>query len=159
MLPQMQRHKIRWLISITVLSEIPDTPSGLDDTAHLRLPCHDIYRPTKGAIAPSRHHIRQLCEFARKWQTQSDLLIHCSAGVSRSSAAALTVAACLHPGKIEEVTRRLRQALPHAEPNYRLIEIADRFLNLDGRLMNAVRQIGKGTLVDPAPPGCFSLGD
>ena len=73
------------------------------------------------------------------------MVIHCYAGVSRSTAAAFIAACALAPERPEiEIARALRAASPTASPNTRLIEIADRMLGRAGRMVAAVDAIGRG---------------
>ena len=57
------------------------------------------------------------------------MVIHCFAGVSRSTAAAFIAACALAPKRDEfDVARALRAASPTATPNARLVALADRAL-------------------------------
>jgi len=67
------------------------------------------------------------------------VLVHCEAGVSRSSATALIMYACwLGPGYEHEAMARVLAQRPIAAPNRRMVEIADRLLGREGRLMEAL---------------------
>ena len=67
--------------------------------------------------------------------TSGRVLIHCEAGVSRSTAAALIMYACwLGPGREHEAMMRVLAQRPIAMPNRRMVEIADRLLHRKGRL-------------------------
>jgi predicted protein tyrosine phosphatase len=67
-----------------------------------------------------------------------NLLIHCEAGISRSTATALIMYACwLGPGHEDEAMERLIAQRPYASPNRRMIALADKLLALDGRLLKA----------------------
>ena len=59
---------------------------GLTSDRHLELSFHDIVEPKAGLIAPDRHMMAAVIDFGRG--CQRPLLIHCWAGISRSSAAA-----------------------------------------------------------------------
>ena len=66
-------------------------------------------------------------------------------GVSRSTAAAYTVAAALAPKRDEvELAATLRRLSPSATPNIRIVTIADRLLGRDGRMVRAIESIGRG---------------
>jgi predicted protein tyrosine phosphatase len=68
------------------------------------------------------------------------VLVHCEAGVSRSSAAALIMYACwLGPGREREAMDRVLSQRPVAVPNRRMVEIADRLLDRGGRLLHVLR--------------------
>ncbi|HEX6717120.1 MAG TPA: dual specificity protein phosphatase family protein [Pyrinomonadaceae bacterium] len=63
------------------------------------------------------------------------VLIHCEAGISRSSAAALIMYACwLGPGREREAMSRVLAQRPIAMPNPRMVELADKLLDRNGRL-------------------------
>jgi len=70
--------------------------------------------------------------------------VHCYAGISRSTAAALAILCQFNPGRELEAAQALRRAAPHARPNHCIIAIADQIMGLDGRLEGAVEAIGPG---------------
>ena len=81
----------------------------------------------------------------RGWDRAEPMLIHCYAGVSRSTAAAFIAACALKPERDEfEVARALRAASPTATPNARLVALADAALGRDGRMSEAIAAIGRG---------------
>ena len=73
------------------------------------------------------------------------MVIHCWAGISRSTASAYIAASVLNP-ELDEVhlATRLRAASPSATPNPRLIALADTILDRKGRMMAAIADIGRG---------------
>lgn len=72
-------------------------------------------------------------------------MIHCWAGISRSTAAAYISASVLNPSlDEEELATRLRDAAPSATPNPRIIALADKLLNRDGRMIKSIAAIGRG---------------
>ena len=73
------------------------------------------------------------------------MLIHCFAGVSRSTAAAFITACALNPAREEaQIARAIRSASPTATPNARLVAVADAMLERDGRMSAAIAAIGQG---------------
>ena len=67
------------------------------------------------------------------------VLIHCEAGVSRSTAAALIMYACwLGPGREREAMHRVLKQRPIAFPNRRMVELADKLLDRGGRLVGVL---------------------
>ena len=131
------------LISLLAGDEFPDTPAGLDERHHLQLRFHDIDSEMEGFQPPERRHIDQIIAFGRAWDPTTPAIVHCFAGVSRSSAAALTLVAIHNPGQEAAAARLLRQCSPHAKPNRRMIAFADDALVLDGRLNQAVAAMGE----------------
>lgn len=120
-------------------------PAVLAEADHLHLIMHDIVDEIADMTPPSDDHVAALLAFARSWDREAPMLIHCFAGVSRSTAAAYTVAAALAPARDElELARALRKASPTATPNSRIIAIADRLLGREGRMSAAIETIGRG---------------
>ena len=73
------------------------------------------------------------------------MLIHCWAGISRSTAAAYTALCMLRPDSDEEaLARELRAASPSATPNRLIVSLADDILGRDGRMVKAIAGIGRG---------------
>src|SRR5262249_24646866 len=77
---------------VTLLSNdyMIDTPQGFTAARHLRLSMHDIADAGVPG-APAREHIDRLIAFGRGWDATAPMLVHCWAGVSRSTAAAFTL--------------------------------------------------------------------
>jgi predicted protein tyrosine phosphatase len=89
--------------------------------------------------------VRRLLDFASEWDRARPMVIHCYAGVSRSAAAAYIVAAALNPhGDEAELAAMLRWLSPSATPNSRLIAVADALLGREGRMIAAIKGIGRG---------------
>jgi predicted protein tyrosine phosphatase len=85
-----------------------------------------------------------LLAFLGRWQRASPLLIHCRAGIGRSTAAAF-IAACVHSPNVDEQTiaLNLRRASPLARPNQLLIELADAAIGGNGRMVRAIEETGR----------------
>jgi predicted protein tyrosine phosphatase len=79
-------------------------------------------------------------------------------GVSRSPAAALIAALAVHPEQDDVVlVRRLRASSPFVTPNARLVAIGDDLLGRQGRLVAAVKEIGRGADADGNAPFTLPL--
>ncbi|TIW69787.1 MAG: protein tyrosine phosphatase, partial [Mesorhizobium sp.] len=79
------------------------------------------------------------------WDRAKPLVVHCYAGISRSTASAYIIAAALAPKRDEvELAQTLRTLSPSATPNPRLIAVADALLGRDGRMIAAIEAIGRG---------------
>jgi predicted protein tyrosine phosphatase len=127
------------------------TPPGIGPDRHLRLAMNDICEPQDGLVLPCETHVDDLIRFALDWDRKAPLLIHCWAGISRSTAAAFISLCALNPGREELVlAQALRRASPTAYPNRRLVALADLALGRDGRMTHAIEQIGRGQLADEA---------
>lgn len=121
-------------------------PATIRAENHLVLSMHDIVEVQPDMTPPAVAHVESLLDFARSWDRARPLVIHCYAGISRSTAAAFIVAAALAPGRDEhELARALRRASPSATPNQRLVAIADDMLARAGRMKAAIGGIGRGS--------------
>jgi predicted protein tyrosine phosphatase len=117
---------------------------------------NDICEARDGLVVPHEDHVSELIQFALGWDQQAPLLIHCWAGISRSTAAAFISLCALNPKADEHaLARALRRASPTAYPNRRLVALADRVLSRRGRMNAAVEHIGRGQLAEEAQ--VFSL--
>jgi predicted protein tyrosine phosphatase len=112
---------------------------------HLRLTFHDVAAASPGLTAPGAHDMMQLLHFLRQWDRNEPLLIHCWAGISRSTAAGFITTCLLQPERDEEeLAWELRKASPSATPNPMLINLADEALGRDGKMRRAIAAIGRG---------------
>jgi predicted protein tyrosine phosphatase len=120
----------------------PESLSGFDINRRLRLRFHDVIEPQPGWIAPERWDIELLLAFSRDLAgaTEAHLLIHCHAGVSRSTAAATLVMAQTCPDRpVDEVLREVVRLRPRAWPNLRILELGDEILGRGGKIVEAAR--------------------
>ena len=114
-----------------------DLPAGYDNVAHkLRLLVADVVTE----LGATEEDVRQIIRLADGLRSGTGrVLIHCEAGVSRSSAAALIMYACwLGPGHEREAMERVLAQRPVAIPNRRMVELADRLLGRGGRLVEVL---------------------
>jgi predicted protein tyrosine phosphatase len=135
---------------------VVETPSLIKPGNHVRLHLDDISAPMPGYVAPNERHVADLIEFAQAWGGRGPVVIHCWAGISRSTAAALIALYALNPDVPEQlIAAQLREASPTAYPNRLLIRLADAALGRTGRMVEAVDSIGRGLVANEARP--FSL--
>ena len=122
-----------------------ERPVAIAPERHLYLAISDIVAPMPGQALPESSHLEDLVAFVRAWDRLEPMLIHCFAGVSRSTAAAFIAACALSPSRDEfEIARALRVASPTATPNARLIALGDGALGRRGRMIDAIAAIGRG---------------
>jgi len=127
----------------------PGTPfpalEGYNDERHLRLPIHDIEVETIGFDALCNRRMRAILDFVGAWRAEAPILIHCYAGISRSTATAYITACAQNPHcDEEEIALALRAASPSASPNRRFVSLADAELGRSGRMVRAIEKIGRG---------------
>ena len=133
----------RHVVTLLGIEDHVPLPKAVDPRDYLRLHMHDISEPVEGQVSPDAAHVEQLLQFARRWNRAAPMVIHCYAGISRSTAAAFTTVCALNPHRDEaEIALALRQASPTAMPNQRIVRLADQLLGRDGRMVAAVAGIG-----------------
>ena len=141
----------------------PDTPhrsfTGVAQDQHLKLTFHDVVQPLEGFTAPRSADAERLLRFLDQWDRASPMLIHCWAGISRSTAAAYT-AMCLYDPKAdeEELAFQLREASPSATPNRLIVSLVDAALGRQGRMMRAIEKIGRGEDAFEGTPFLIEIG-
>jgi predicted protein tyrosine phosphatase len=128
-------------------------PDHLVPAQHLVLGLDDISRPADGFVAPADEHVTRLIDFVRGWDRKQPLVVHCYAGISRSTAGAFVAACALNPRRNElAIAQALRRASATAAPNGLIVSLADRILGRDGRMVAAIDAIGRGTMAFEADP-------
>ncbi len=141
------------LITLLSPSEMIDTPAGVPADRHLRVAVNDIAEIVEGLVAPDMAMVERLLTFGRGWDRQAPLLIHCWAGISRSTATAFMVLCDHNPQASErEIATALRAASLHATPNRRLVALADERMGRDGRMTAAAAHIGQGEMAMESHP-------
>ena len=130
-----------------------ERPPTVDAANHLILGMDDITAPMDGYIIPCDEHVARLIEFARGWDRAKPMVVHCYAGISRSTAGAYVAACALNPARDElAIAQALRRASATATPNIRIVSLADRMLDRDGRMVAAIDSIGRGVMAFEADP-------
>jgi predicted protein tyrosine phosphatase len=127
----------------------PETPhrrfDGVEHDHHLQLTFNDISAAMDGMLSPGATDIQTLLAFVRDWDQASPILIHCWAGVSRSTAAAYIAQCALNPRRDEfEIAQALRDVSPSATPNRMMVSFADDLLGRNGKMSEAITSIGRG---------------
>ncbi len=140
---------------LTVMGNISKVmrPPTVLEANHLMISMDDITEPADGFVAPSGEHIDRVLEFVRRWDRATPLVVHCYAGISRSTASAFAAACALNPHRDElSIARQIRQASPSAYPNRLIVMHADRALGREGRMLRALEAIGPGDLTIEGRP-------
>jgi len=133
---------IKHIISICDPSEEP--PPGYTQVPHrLRLEFDDITTPLDDPedVLAAPADILKVIDFTQAMRSHGgDVLIHCFAGVSRSTAVAMIVyAVLLGVGKEDEALAYVLKARPQAVPNPWIVELADEALGRKGKLLQVVQ--------------------
>jgi predicted protein tyrosine phosphatase len=128
-------------------------PASIAPENHLMLDMDDINEHIEGYVVPAEAHVGDLLRFVRAWDRSAPLVVHCYAGISRSTAGAFVTACALNPRRDEMViARALRDASPTATPNLRIVSLADQILGRKGRMVMAVQAIGPGMAAYASEP-------
>jgi len=151
-----KQHQPQHMISLVEASTCVARPSIIPQAQHLFLGFNDITITQTGLTAPQTDHVEALLSFAADWWQHPagrPLLIHCWMGISRSTAAAFIIACACAPERSEqEIAAELRLIAPFATPNSRLVALADAVLNRQGRMVDAIAQIGRGAFAATGQP-------
>jgi len=108
----------------------------------LELRFDDVIDPRPGMATPEQDHVEALLAFGgdllEAGAGRAHLLVHCHAGVSRSTAAMTLLLAQARPDRTAaEAMAEVVRIRDKAWPNLRMIEIGDRLLGLGGELVAA----------------------
>src|SRR5262249_26305107 len=135
----------RHIVTLLRLVDRVQRPDHIAPENHLVLAVDDITMPMDGYTAPTHEHVKRLINFVFTWDRKAPMVMHCFAGISRSTAGAYVAACALNPARDEmQIAWDIRRASPTAQPNSRIVSIADRVLNRDGRMIQAIDAIGPG---------------
>jgi predicted protein tyrosine phosphatase len=129
------------------------TPQGLAPDQHLKLGVNDVVEAADGEVCADEALVRRIVEFGAGWDETRPMLVHCWAGISRSTATAFTLACERNPDVPEAlIAKALRAACHYAQPNRRIVALADDLLGRRGRMVDAVEAIGPGDVLAQGRP-------
>jgi predicted protein tyrosine phosphatase len=140
---------------LTVMANVNQVqrPDSVLPANHLKVQVDDITEPMDGFVAPSDSHVEQVLSFVRGWDRAAPLVVHCYAGISRSTASAFAAACALNPHRDEiSIARQIRAASPIAAPNRLIVSLADKALGRDGRMLRALDEMGPGSMLVEGRP-------
>jgi predicted protein tyrosine phosphatase len=140
---------------LTVMANVNQVqrPASVLPANHLRVQMDDITEQMDGFLAPNDAHIVQVLDFVRGWDRHAPLVVHCYAGISRSTASAFAAACMLNPQRDERViARQIRAASAVASPNRLIVTLADKALGRDGRMLRALDEMGPGNMMVEGRP-------
>ncbi|HEY3678327.1 MAG TPA: protein-tyrosine phosphatase family protein [Bradyrhizobium sp.] len=140
---------------LTVMARVDqvERPQSVLEANHLKVQFDDITEAMDGFVAPSEVHVEKVLNFVRGWDRRAPLVVHCYAGISRSTASAFAAACMLNPHRDEiAIARQIRAASAIAQPNRLIVSLADKALGRDGRMLRALDEIGPGNLLIEGRP-------
>src|ERR1700686_1539995 len=113
---------------LTVMANVAQVqrPESVLPANHLKVQMDDITEQMDGFVAPTQAHVEQVLDFVRGWDRSAPLVVHCYAGISRSTASAFAAVCALDPHRDEmAIARLIRAASPIASPNRLIVSLAD----------------------------------
>ena len=140
---------------LTVMANVDQVqrPASVLEANHLKVSMDDITEQMDGFVAPADHHIERVLNFVRSWDRSAPMVVHCYAGISRSTASAFAAACALNPHREEiSIARQIRAASPIASPNRLIVALADKALGRDGRMLRALEKMGPATMMVEGRP-------
>jgi predicted protein tyrosine phosphatase len=123
----------------------PPPPAFGSFGEHVRLDLRfeDIIEAAPDRLPPEEEHVRAVLAFGQELIAESaaddaHLLVHCYAGVSRSTASmALILTQARRDRPAAEALAEVARIRPQAWPNLRMLELGDAMLGLRGSLVEA----------------------
>ena len=110
----------------------------------------DVVVPEESQKIPERADIKRLLDWGRGLLLggeETHLLVHCHAGVSRSTAATAILMLGQNPCLEEQVFQEISRLRPRNWPNSRMVEIADELLGCQGRFIAELKRHHARTVV------------
>jgi len=148
------------VISVIDPGFAPKTPKGVNN--HLKLgfddiinidPNNSIFRLNIDKVPqllPNSDHVDSIIEFTKEWNNFSPIVIHCWCGVSRSMATAIYILCKINPENVDKNVRYMRSIAPHANPNKLMVSIFERYLKIEGQIIEAFNKYPHTTTYDCA---------
>jgi predicted protein tyrosine phosphatase len=120
----------------------PEAFGAYGEHARLGLKFHDVIEETAGLKAPQPEHIGEILAFGRDILREPaylrHLLVHCHAGISRSTASMALLLAQAQPQlSASEILGQVVHIRAKAWPNLRILELGERLLNRPGEFSGA----------------------
>lgn len=123
---------------------VPEAFGEYGEHERVELRFDDIIDATPGMILPGPEHVEAILAFGRSLAAapQANLIVHCHAGISRSTASmALILAQALPEQPAEAIIAMVHGIREKAWPNLRLIELGDAMLGRDDTLIQAAYRL------------------
>jgi predicted protein tyrosine phosphatase len=125
---------------------VPDAFGAYGGHERLELRFHDVIEDFPGTLPPQEGDVARLLAFGRDLVAEppegAHLLVHCHAGISRSTAAMTLILAQARPDlPARDILREVLRVRPKAWPNLRIIEMGDAMLARNGEVVAAAAEI------------------
>jgi predicted protein tyrosine phosphatase len=140
---------------LTIMAKVDQVmrPETVLEANHLKVQVDDITEHMDGFVAPTDLHVDQVLTFVRNWDRRAPMVVHCYAGISRSTASAFAAVCALNPDRDEaSIARQIRAASPIASPNRLIVSLADKALGREGRMLRALDEMGPGNMLVEGRP-------
>ena len=122
----------------------PEPPAfgSFGEHRRLELRFHDIIEDTPGMLPPREEDVATVLAFGRDLMAEPParrhLLVHCHAGISRSTASMMLILAQARPDiPARDIVSHVVSIRPRAWPNLRILEFGDAMLGRKGDLVAA----------------------
>jgi predicted protein tyrosine phosphatase len=143
----------RYVLTVMGNVDKAERPLSVPEPNHLKISMDDITEAADGFVTPSAAHVERVLNFVRGWKRDAPMVIHCYAGISRSTASAFAAACLLNPHRDElSIAQQIREASPSAFPNRLIVSLADEALGRQGRMLRALEAIGPGNMTIEGRP-------
>ncbi|WP_336232790.1 tyrosine phosphatase family protein [Thalassospira sp. CH_XMU1458] len=147
-LPTHRSHGVTHVLSVLDPErEDPTIFANFDPHERTILRFHDVIEDKEGRPAPTKTDVEAILAYgetligSRADRRDGHLLVHCHMGVSRSTAAMITLMAQYEPDRDEDsIFTTIREMRPIAWPNSVMIAFADELLGREGRLTAALHR-------------------
>lgn len=139
---------------------VPEAFGAFGEHEKLELRFHDIIDPMPGLLAPEPKDVAALLAFGGDMSGATHLLVHCFAGISRSTASMAMILAQAMPDMAEDAVLAMVLGIREkAWPNLRMIEFGDAMLGRNGRLVEATHALHRLQLDVRPDIGDFMVGE
>lgn len=155
---ELVRHGASHLVTLLSPGSTGPVAAAIGDGQRLYLSINDIDEPIEGLTAPDEATVDAILAFAERWDEVQPMVVHCWAGISRSTATAFVIACARNPETPErDIAMALRHASPTAYPNRRIVALADDRLGRGGRMSAALAAMSPPELAEAAATFTFPV--
>lgn len=117
----------------------------LADCNRLLINCEDVLEATDHG-APTKEQIERFLAWAKEIPDDDTVVVHCFAGISRSTAAAITILTD-RLGDFKPAIQRIKSVRPNLCPNPVITKFADEIFGFDGEMFKACEEVANFRLL------------